>query len=91
MEVKTKIKGVVFSEKDKQKNNPELQSDYQKRINDLLHRIEFTEYTPNQAFKTIRKLQGFLRKKRSLKPNGTIYIPRTETGKRIINGKVIKE
>lgn len=91
MEVKTKVKGVVFSEKDKQKDNSELQSDYQKRINDLLHRIEFTDYTPNQAYKTIMKLQGFLRKKRSLKLNGITYTPRTETGKRIINGKVIKE
>ena len=34
------------------------------------------------------KLQGFLRKKRDLKTSGHIYIPRTETGNYIINGKV---
>ena len=37
------------------------------------------------------KLQGFLRKKRAIKPNqGNIYTPRTETGNYIINGKVTK-
>ena len=35
------------------------------------------------------KLQGFLRKKRALKPKqGRIYTPRTETGNYIIDGKV---
>lgn len=34
------------------------------------------------------KLQMFLRKRRSLKESGNIYIPRTETGKLIINGKI---
>ena len=36
------------------------------------------------------KLQGFLRKKRDLKKSGNIYVPRTETGNYIINGKVTK-
>ena len=37
------------------------------------------------------KLQGFLRKKRALKaPRGTVYVPRTETGNYIIDGKVTK-
>ena len=37
------------------------------------------------------KLQGFLRKKRALKePRGKIYVPRTETGNYIIDGKVTK-
>ena len=96
MEVKTvkimnKQPGVVFSEKAKQKENKELQSKYDKRINDMLHKIEFTNATPNEAYKMYMKLQGFLRKKRALKePRGTIYVPRTETGNYIINGKVTK-
>ena len=36
------------------------------------------------------KLQGFLRKKRDLKRSGSIYVPRTETGNYIIDGKVTK-
>lgn len=83
--------GVVFSDKDKQKNNSELISKYDKRINDMLHRIEFTDAKPNEAYKMYMKLQGFLRKKRALKPNqGTIYTPRTETGNYIIDGHVTK-
>lgn len=80
--------GVVFSDKDKQKNNSELISKYDKRINDMLHRIEFTDAKPNEAYKMYMKLQGFLRKKRDLKQSGNIYVPRTETGNYIINSKV---
>ena len=57
----------------------------------MLHKIEFTDATPNEAYKMYMKLQGFLRKKRALKPNqGTIYTPRTETGNYIVAGKVTK-
>lgn len=92
MQVKNKRSGVVFSEKEKNIKNSELISKYDKRINDILHKIEFTNYTPNEAYKTIMKLQGFLRKKRALKPpRGNIYIPRTETGNYIINGKVTNQ
>ena len=57
----------------------------------MLHKIEFKDATPNEAYKMYMKLQGFLRKKRALKePRGTIYVPRTETGNYIINGKVTK-
>ena len=73
------------------KDNNELISKYDKRINDMLHKIEFHDATPNEAYKMYMKLQGFLRKKRALKePRGTIYVPRTETGNYIINGKVTK-
>ena len=89
MNIQNKRPGVVFSQKEKQKDNNELISKYDKRINDMLHKIEFTDATPNQAFKMYMKLQGFLRKKRALKePRGTIYVPRTETGNYIIDGKV---
>ena len=91
LEVKNKRPGVVFSEKEKKRNNNQLISKYDKRINDMLHKIEFTDATPNEAFKLYMKLQGFLRKKRALKePRGKIYVPRTETGNYIINGKVTK-
>lgn len=91
MNIQNKRPGVVFSQKEKQKDNNELISKYDKRINDMLHKIEFTDATPNQAFKMYMKLQGFLRKKRALKePRGTIYVPRTETGNYIVNGKVTK-
>lgn len=91
MNIQNKRPGVVFSQKEKRKDNNELISKYDKRINDMLHKIEFTDATPNQAFKMYMKLQGFLRKKRALKePKGTIYVPRTETGNYIINGKVTK-
>jgi len=85
---KNKTPGVVYSNKEKQKENRELISQYDKRINDLLHKIEFTDANPAQAYKMYMKLQGFLRKKRDLKKSGNIYIPRTETGNYIINGKV---
>lgn len=91
IKIHNKQPGVVFSEKEKQKENKELQSKYDKRINDMLHKIEFTDATPAQAYKMYMKLQGFLRKRRALKPSrGTIYTPRTETGNYIIDGKVTK-
>ena len=91
MNIQNKRPGVVFSQKEKQKDNNELISKYDKRINDMLHKIEFTDATPNQAFKMYMKLQGFLRKKCALKePRGTIYIPRTETGNYIIDGRVTR-
>lgn len=91
IQIKNNRPGIVFSEKEKQKDNNELISKYDKRINDMLHKIEFTDANPNEAYKMYMKLQGFLRKKRVLKePRGTIYVPRTETGNYIINGKVTK-
>ena len=91
MKVQNKQPGVVFSEKDRKKDNNELISKYSKRINDILHIIEFKNASPNEAYKIYMKLQGFLRKKRALKaPRGTVYVPRTETGNYIINGKVTK-
>lgn len=91
MKVKNKKPGVVFSDKEKQKDNNELISKYDKRINDMLHKIEFKDANPNEAYKMYMKLQGFLRKKRALKePRGTIYVPRTETGNYIIDGKITK-
>ena len=92
MEIHNKKPGVVFSEKDKAKTNAELISKYDKRINDVLHLIEFTDASPATAYKLYMKLQGFLRKKRALKTaRGNIYVPRTETGNYIINGKVTKK
>ena len=85
-----KTPGVVYSEKEKLKNNRELISQYDKRIIDMLHKIEFFDATPAQAYKMYMKLQGFLRKKRDLKRSGSIYVPRTETGNYIIDGKVTK-
>lgn len=91
IQIKNKRPGVVFSEKEKQRENNELISKYDKRINDMLHKIEFTDASPNEAYKLYMKLQGFLRKKRALKePRGTVYVPRTETGNYIIDGKVTK-
>ena len=91
IQIKNKRPGVVFSEKEKQKENNELISKYDKRINDMLHKIEFKDANPNEAYKMYMKLQGFLRKKRALKePRGTVYVPRTETGNYIIDGKVTK-
>ncbi len=91
MQLKRNIKGVKFNKSEIKKDNSNLISNYDKRINDLLHIIEFENYTPNKAYKTIMKLQMFMKKKRSLKDSGTIYTPRTETGKVIIDGKIIKE
>lgn len=91
IKINHKVPGVVFSEKDKQKTNDELISKYDKRINDMLHLIEFTDATPEKAYKMYMKLQGFLKKRRALKPSkGNIYTPRTETGNYIINGRVTK-
>ena len=85
-----KTPGVVYSEKERLKNNRELISQYDRRIIDMLHKIEFFDATPAQAYKMYMKLQGFLRKKRDLKRSGSIYVPRTETGNYIIDGKVTK-
>lgn len=91
IQIKNKQPGVVFSDKEKQKENKQLISKYDKRINDMLHKIEFTNANPNEAYKMYMKLQGFLRKRRALKtPRGKVYIPRTETGNYIIDGKVTK-
>lgn len=91
LKIQNKRPGVVFSEKEKQKTNKEVLSQYDKRINDMLHRIEFTDATPGQAYKMYMKLQGFLRKRRAVKcASGTVYTPRTETGNYIINGKITK-
>lgn len=91
IQIKNKRPGVVFSEKEKQKENKDLISKYDKRINDMLHKIEFHDASPNEAYKMYMKLQGFLRKKRALKePRGAIYVPRTETGNYIIDGVVTK-
>ena len=92
MNIKNIKPGVVFSQKEEQKDNKELISKYDKRINDMLHKIEFTDAKPNEAYKMYMKLQGFLRKRRALKiSKGTIYIPRTETGNYIINGRITKK
>ena len=86
-----KTPGVVYSEKEKLKNNRELISQYDRRIIDMLHKIEFFDATPAQAYKMYMKLQGFLRKRRAIKPtNGNIYVPRTETGNYIIDGRITK-
>lgn len=91
LQIKSKRPGVVFSEKEKQNENKNVISNLDKRINDLLHKIEFTDASPNEAYKLYMKLQGFLRKKRAIKPvKGHIYVPRTETGNYIVNGKVTK-
>lgn len=83
--------GVKFPKKDKNKSLNTLMSEYDKRINDILHRIEFTDATDGEKCKLYMKLQMFLRKRRALKStNGHIYVPRTESGNYIINGKVTK-
>lgn len=89
LNIKTKPKGVTFSKKELQKDNRELTSELDKRITDLLHKIEFKNFTPQKAYKMCMKLQSFLKKKRALKNKKTFYKPRTETGNYIINGKVI--
>ena len=55
MKINNKINGVVFSKKDTNRNNCELLSKYDKRINDLLHTIEFMDATPNEAYKLYMK------------------------------------
>lgn len=67
LQIKSKRPGVVFSEKEKQNENKNVISNLDKRINDLLHKIEFTDATQNEAFRIYMKLQGFLRKRRALK------------------------
>lgn len=85
-----KTPGVVYSEKEKLKNNSELISQYNKRIVDMLHKIEFFDATPAQAYKMYMKLQGFLKKKRDLKKPRSIYVPRIETGNYIVSDRVAK-
>lgn len=80
--------GVVFSKKEQEKEYNELMSELDNRINDLLHKIEFTNANPSEAFKIYMKLQSFLKKRRTLKNSCHIYVPRTETGNYIVNGKV---
>ena len=69
LNVKNKQNGIVFSKKELVKENNEVQSELDKRINDLLHKIEFTNATQKEAYKLYMKLQGFLRKKTSNKIN----------------------
>lgn len=84
-----KQKGIQFPKKELDKSNRELMSLYDRRISDMLHKIEFKDATPTEAYKMYMKLQGFLRKRRALKPpSGNKYTPRTETGNYIVNGKV---
>ena len=45
-----KTPGVVYSNKERQKENRELISQYDRRISDMLHKIEFTDANPNQAY-----------------------------------------
>lgn len=91
LQIKNKKPGVVFSDKEKQRTNNEVLSEYDKRINDMLHRIEFTNANPAEAYKLYMKLQGFLRKRRAVKGSkGNIYVPRTNSGNYIINGKITK-
>lgn len=86
----TKQKGITFSQKEKLKDNNKLISELDKRITDLQHKIEFSNFNPQQSYKMCMKLQSFLKKKRALKYSGNVYTPRTETGNYIVNGKVIK-
>jgi hypothetical protein len=86
-----KQKGVVFSQKELLKENRILQSELDKRITDILHKIEFTNLSPQNSYKMCMKLQSFLKKKRSIKKIGEIYIPRTETGNYIKNSIVLKK
>lgn len=86
-----KQRGITFSQKEKGKENRELISELDKRITDLLHKIEFTNLSPQNAYKMCMKLQSFLKKKRALKYSGNIYTPRTETGNYIVNGEILKD
>lgn len=86
-----KPKGVKFSKKEFEKENRILQSELDKRITDILHKIEFTNLNPQNSQKMCMKLQSFLKKKRCLKETGKSYSPRTETGNYIKNGIVLKE
>ena len=44
-----KTPGVVYSEKEKLKNNRELISQYDRRIIDMLHKIEFFGRNPSTS------------------------------------------
>ena len=54
MNRKNKTPGVVYSNKEKTQDNKELISKYDKRIVDMLHKIEFIDANPNQAYETTR-------------------------------------
>ena len=86
-----KQKGITFSKKEYLKENKILISELDKRITDILHKIEFTNLSPQISLKMCMKLQSFLKKKRSLKKSRNVYIPRTETGNYIKNGQVTKK
>lgn len=88
LNILNKQKGINFSQKELKKSNRELISELDKRITDILHVIEFTNASPQQAYRIYMKLQGFLKKKRLIKKTGKIYTPRTESGKYIKNGKI---
>ena len=91
IEILTKQKGITFSQKERKKDNRQLISELDKRITDLLHKIEFSNLDDRSCKKYCMKLQSFLKKKRALKYSGTIYYPRTETGNYIVKGKIIKK
>ena len=91
LNILNKQKGIKFSQKELKKNNRELISELDKRITDILHIIEFTNASQQEAYRIYMKLQGFLKKKRSIKKTGNKYTPRTESGKYIKNGEIIKK
>ena len=88
LQIRSKPKGINFSIAELQMENRELMSELDKRITDILHKIEFEDLNYKNSFRTCQKLQSFLRKKRAIKGDGNIYIPRTESGNYIIKGKV---
>ena len=80
---------VQFSKQEMQMENKELISELDRRITDILHKIEFyNPKSPMEALKIYSRLQRFLQKKRALKDPHIKYIPRTESGNYIIKGKV---
>jgi len=90
MNVINENKSVNYSLMDLSKSNIEVIKDCEDRINDLMHLIEFETFNDKNCYKTIMKLQHFLKKRRTLKSGGKIYNPRTETGKKIVDGKIIR-
>lgn len=90
--IKNKQVKTQFSKREMQMENKEVISELDKRITDILHKIEF--YNPTsakEALKIYSKLQHFLKKKRALKEPHKVYVPRTESGNYIRNGKVTDE
>lgn len=84
-------KGVIFSEKQLAKDKSKVISELDKRITDILHKIEFSNFTQKESYRLMMKLQMFLKKKRALKKIGKVYIPRTESGNFIVKGKVLNK